>query len=391
MAKSHRRAHGEGALFLLANGRWAGEIDLGTVNGKRQRRRVQAKTQAEAREKLKALQAALAEGRDTTSDRLTVETHLHQWLAKIKQTRTPNTYAVYEQASRLYLLPALGSIRLPRLTVAHVEAVLFQMAADGNRLAFIRSVKAALSIALRDAERRHLLSRNVAALATLPAATTPPRPRRALGPDDARRLLDAIGGDRFEVALLVMLSLGLRRGECFALRWDDLDLDRLTLRVAGNLQWVEGQWQVRPTKTKGSSQTLPIPPALARRLADHRDDQRAAFADADPPPAFVFITAAGGPVPERTFSQHFARLLKAKGLPPLSPHELRHSCATILFAQGVDPKLIQAILRHSRIGITMDTYSHLLPGMTAAALGEMNALLAAPEPKTDESNPSAED
>lgn len=376
MAK--RRADGEGTIFKLPDGRWAAEISLGYENGKRVRKRVSAKTQEEVTKKIRDVKHKAERGIKVSLDRITVQQLSAEWLLLIKAKRSASTYRIREMNCRLYIVPNIGKIAVSKLTVNDVQRVLDKYAKEGKRKNTISSIKTTLQSLIKEAQRRSIVHQNVASLAELPEAITPPRPKRGLSPDEAKALLQALKGDRFETAVIIMLSLGLRRGETFGLCWKDIDFENQTLTVNGNLQYIDKQWQIVKPKTIKSNSKIPIPSNLIQLLKAYKarqELQKRIMGEKWQDNDLVFTRNDGTPVPEPTFSKHFKVLLKRKGLEKITPHELRHSCATILFAQGVDPKLIQTILRHANISITLDTYTHLLPGATASALAGMNSIL----------------
>jgi integrase len=376
MAK--RRGKGEGSVFQLSDGRWAAEVDLGYQDGKRKRKRLSATTQAEVLKKKAELLRQIAEGLPVSDDRLTVEKYLTEWLETVKRTRSHNTYLLRKRCVHHDLIPAFGKTKLKKLAVKQVRDLLFKMADKGLGIHHITSVKATIRTALRDAMRDGKILRNVAALTEMPLNAKQPGEKRGLTPDEATELLDALDGYRFEVPVKLMLSLGLRRGEAFALRPEDIDFDAGKLHIRGNLQFVEGKWTVIKPKTKSSEASLPLPSGLARLLRRHLAEQallKRLAGDKWNEQGFLFTTENGNPVPEASFSKSFRAFQEERGLSRLRPHELRHSCGTILFVQGVEMKVIQAILRHSRLATTMDVYTHLIEGMTEDALSGMDAII----------------
>ena len=220
--------------------------------------------------------------------------------------------------------------------------------------------------------------------------SAPPVPKRdytTLSPEEARALIRAIRGHRFEAAYLLALLLGLRRGEIFGLSWVDIDLDAGTLRVSQQLQRETGRGMIlKRTKTVGSVRTLPIPdqllPILAAREEWEQRDRALAGAnwrgDWDHE-RLVFRSRLGGPaIPDLALRQ-FRHVLDGLGLPDQRLHDLRHNCASLLFAQGIPARLVMEILGHSCIGITMNTSTHPRLPMAREATQELENYLSASE------------
>ncbi len=171
----------------------------------------------------------------------------------------------------------------------------------------------------------------------------------------------------------------LRRGEALGLRWTDVDLDTSTLKVRTSLQRVDGRLQLVEPKTARSRRTIALPQSAIIALRHHRVRQlqeRLLAGQRWHDTGMVFTTTIGTPLDPRNVYRHFQRALAEAGLPQKRFHDLRHTCATLLLAQGVHPRGVMDILGHSQIALTMDTYSHVIPALQREAAGRMDALLA---------------
>ncbi len=192
-----------------------------------------------------------------------------------------------------------------------------------------------------------------------------------LSTEEVAELLDAVRSDRLAAIYQVALALGLRRGEVLGLRWDDVDLEGEALAVRQSLQRVSGSLELTELKTASSRRTIALPSIITEALRAHRMRHRverlragAAWRDS----GLVFTTRQGGPIEPRNLTRHFHRLLDQAGLPRRRFHDLRHTCASLLLAQGVQARDIMETLGHSRIGTTMDLYAHVQePGRRAVA------------------------
>jgi integrase len=172
--------------------------------------------------------------------------------------------------------------------------------------------------------------------------------------------------------------MGLRQGEALGLRWQDVDLQLGYLRVAKQLQRLDGEFVLVEPKTSRSRRTLAMPTAIAEAIRVHRDLQQAERQGSEPKPAewdLVFTRFDGKPLDGTVVSHQFHRVLQRAGLPQRRFHDLRHSCATLLLAQDVPARVVMDILGHSQIALTMNTYTHVLPELKRTAADRMNALL----------------
>jgi integrase len=389
---ARRRGSGEGSIYLRPDGRWCATVDLGYVNGKRKRKYLYGETRKEVSEKLKAAQAAQLAGVHLDIERQTIAQFLERWLSEVVSRRNKiRTVDGYTQIVRQHLIPHLGRRQLTKLTPEHVQAMLNTLAAEGRTYNTVRNIRAVLRRALNQAMRWQYVQRNVATLvdvprnAAAPAAEDTPSavPTFAIQPLDerqARALLDAVTGHRLEPLYRVALSLGLRRGEVLGLRWEDIDLQRATLRVTGSLQRLRGKLERTTTKTVASMRAIDLPPVLLASLQRHRvaqEQERQATSERWRESGLVFTTTRGTPIEPRNLIRHFKTVLKKAGLPQtIRFHDLRHSCATLLIAQGVHPRVVMEILRHSQISTTMNTYAHVLPGLQRDATAKIEALLS---------------
>lgn len=361
MAK--RRGHGEGTIYQReSDGKWCANVNLGWHNGKRQRKVVYGKTRKEVADKLKALHNDQLLGVNLAAEQLTVGQFLDRWLEQVVIVRNqPRTHASYSDTARLYIKPRIGDRQLTKLTPEHVQTMLNALSAQGLSSRTVTYTRAVLRKALNQALRWGHVVRNVATLVDVPAAK-----RHVIAPlsqAQALLLLAAVQGHRLETLYRLTLSLGLRRGEVLGLRWQDLDLEGKTLRIAVALQRFQGKLQLMAPKTQLSARQLPLPDVLVAALRAHlaaQEAERAVAGEAWEDHGLVFPTPHGTPTEPRNLIRHFKLALKAVGLPEsIRFHDLRHSCATFLIAQGVHPRVVMEILGHSQISVTMNTYGHV--------------------------------
>ena len=175
------------------------------------------------------------------------------------------------------------------------------------------------------------------------------------------------------------LSLGLRQGEALGLRWVDVDLDGRTLTVGAALQRIPGRGLVLvEPKTKTSRRKVPLPPVCVAALREHcvrQLQERLLAGSVWVETGLVFTTRVGTGLESGRVTKHLQRILSRHGLPRLRFHDLRHSAASLLLAQGVASRVVMEVLGHSRIGVTMDLYTHVLPSLLGDAAEAMERAL----------------
>jgi integrase len=231
--------------------------------------------------------------------------------------------------------------------------------------------------ALKQSLRWGLVPRNVS------EAVDPPKVRRdevrPLSPDQARRLLEAASGDRFEALYMLAVHCGLRQGELLGLRWEDVDLEAGTLHVRRTLTLAKDGPKFTTPKTAKSRRQVRLTSGAVDALRRHHDlqfEESTRLAGLWQDYGLVFATTIGTPInPRNLTGRSFKPLLKRAGLPDIRFHDLRHTCATLLLRRSVHPKLVQELLGHATIAITLDTYSHLVPGMGDQAANAMESVL----------------
>jgi integrase len=294
------RANGEGSIFPYKNG-YAGYVWVTTPTGDRRRKWAYGKTREETHEKWLKLHEAAGKGPVATKYPTLAE-YLQHWLTDVVQPDlAPLTAATYETLVRLYIVPTLGRKRLEKLSVADIRAWLnncretCQCCAQGKdvrrregkrkccavgrccqQLASERTCRDAWTIlraALGNAVRDELLPRNVASLLRVPK----PR-RRRVKPwtvEEARKFLEAARTwhDPMYAVYILVLSLGLRRGEALGVRWEDVDLDAGDIRIGWQLQRVSGRLLHRETKTDASDAVLPLVSICTTALRERQKEQ----------------------------------------------------------------------------------------------------------------------
>jgi len=405
MAK--KRGQREGSIYKRGDGRWCAGINLGWRNGKRHRKWFYGKTREAVQQQLTAALRNHQLGFNVAPERQTVGQFLERWLVDcVEPTTRPRTLDSYSDTVRLHLVPALGKVPLNKLGPQHVLAFIKEKLAprpcpqcggtgklsrDSKEPVECRACKgkgavqlsprsvqymhSVLTRALNRAVKWDLVPRNVCTLVAPPRV---PRHRvEPLSPDDARHLLEAVKDQQNEALYSVAMALGLRKGEALGLRWPDIDLDAATLTVCHQLQARRGKHLTEP-KSDRSRRTLPLPEFAVKALRAHRARQfqaRLVAGSRWQDTGHVFTTSVGTPMDGSRVSKHFRRALATAGLPHKRFHDLRHTAASLLLAQGVHPRVVMETLGHSQIGVTMNTYSHVLPVLQRDAAEKMNALL----------------
>ncbi len=306
--------------------------------------------------------------------------YLEGWLAHVRGRVRAKTWQGYEALIRLYAQPALGELPLVELTPLHLQRLYAGLLADPARPlsgGTVLNLHLVLTQALGQAVRWGYLGSNPA------AGAQPPRPRRAeaaqIDAAASERILAAARGTRFECPAAIAISTGMRRGEILGLRWSDLDADLSLAHVRRSLQPTRRGLIFEQPKTKRSRRAVMLPAFLRPYLIAQREDQQrrrmelgVAWCEGDQ----VIDRGDGAPLHPDTLSSRWGVFLARAGLPHVRFHDLRHAHATLMLQQGVHPKVVSERLGHASVGITLDTYSHVLPAMQEQAIQAFDELFA---------------
>ena len=366
-----RRPHGEGSIYARKDGRLEGVVDLGRDGaGKRHHLSVYGRTRREVAQKLKAAQREHHAGLNAGDGNEPLGKYLTRWL-ELRDPRSPaagtrklryTTWTGYEARMRRHVMPTLGTVPIAKLTPEHVRVLITKLSGSGLSATTVACTRDTLSTAMRRAVRDRLIAFN-----PLEAVDSVARSRAhayTLTAQQARALLHAADGDPLEAVYVLALRAGLRQSELLGLHWRDADLEVGTLTVKSALVRVTGEGlRDFDPKTAASAATIPLAPAAIAALRAHRARQleaRFRAATAWQESGYVFTTEAGTPISaSNLLRRSFYPLCARAGIPTrpgLRFHDLRHACGSLLIAEGVRPKLVQAILRHSKLSTTMDLY-----------------------------------
>jgi integrase len=373
-----KRGNGEGSIWRRKSGGWCAQYTVYTSEG-RKRRTLYGKTRQEVAAKLSKALADREGGLTFDAGSLTVGEYLARWLShSVRDTVSQKTYERYESIVRVHLSPALGGIRLKTLTPDHVRGLYREKLDSGIAPRSVLHIHRTLSKALKQATDDGLIPRNAA------TSVKPPQARREemqpLSRDQVRTFLDTVRGDRMEALYVLAVTAGLRQGELLALKWEDVDLEGAnpTLEVRRSLSETRGRRSFVSPKS-GHGRLLRLSWRAVSALRVHRKrqlEERVRKAGLWEDHGLIFPSEVGTPMSGRNLYRAFKIRVKRASLPQaLRFHDLRHTCATLLLRQGVNPKFVQELLGHADISLTLNTYSHVLPDMGDAAASGMDAAL----------------
>src|ERR1700674_338361 len=370
-----KRGRGEGTIYHRPDGRWSATLRL--EYGRR--KTLYGRTRAEVQIKLRQLQRDREQGVIVGAPSVSVANYLARWLDEAARLKVrPKTFISYSLNVRR-LNPLIGRLRLAQLTPQTVQGAYARLTAQGLAPRSVRQAHVVLQSALRQAMTWGMVGRNAADGVIVPRPE--PSEMATLTSEQLHHLFESTQGQALHAVWVLLATTGLREGEALGLRWSDVDMEKATLVVRRALQrhGTAGLVMVEP-KTAGSRRTIHLSRIAVQALVEHRARQREMrlvagaawrtdFGD------LVFCARTGMPMASSWLNKVFKRELAKAGLPRIRIHDLRHTAATLLLIRGVHPKVVQDMLGHSTVTLTLDTYSHVTPALHKEAADHMDALL----------------
>lgn len=358
MAK--RRGNGEGTIYKVSNGTWRVQVSL---PGYRLSRTF--KTKLECHDWIKTIQDQTNGGLSHLESKLTIADYFAYWLSTTKATKARSTWVHYEQLTRHYIVPSLGSTRLKDLRPEQIQTLYNRLLVRKVGIHTVRKIHITLHSALEQAFNLGILNRNPAHFAKPPKE--PFYEMAILNESQVRQLLAAARGHCLEALLQLAIVSGMRQMELLGLKWIDLDWNKGTLRIERQLlRSSNSSVQFSAPKTRFSKRTISLGQKTVEILHLHNDRQqvdRVLAGDLWQEHGLMFPSRVGTPIHHRNLLRDFKILLKTAGLPLIRFHDLRHTAASLLLNQGVPVIVVSRRLGHAKTSITLDVYGHLIPTM----------------------------
>ena len=343
-------------------------------DGKRIREYVSCETLREAKSVAAERVHLYDEGTYIEPKKMTVKQLCDEWFnVHVKENLAINTQKGYRVNLDNHVLPYIGSVPVQKLTPLQVQNMYKALKDKGLSPRSIHYVHTTLHSALHYAYKLQIISRNVTDFVTLPK-------QERFRPDiyseeEMIRLLEACMGTFHEIPINLAAGLGLRRGEVFGLKWEDINFADGTVHICHNLVCVDGKKSIFSPKTASSDRVLLMPDYLITMLREHKTKQMrqrlqsgGKYENND----LVCCCTDGTPVHTGSYSERFCNFLERNKLRHIRFHDLRHLNATVMLARGVPMKIASERLGHSTINITMDTYSHVTVDMQKDAAQQLN-------------------
>lgn len=344
------------------------------ATGKRKQKEVGGfRTRQEAEEAAKRIQYELQTGTYVEPSKTTVESFLLEFVDNtLKHEVAPNTYEQRRAFVTNHIAPRIGKIALTSLKPMHVQKLyndLLEQYGPGH----VRNIGNFLTKALNQATQWGLIARNPANLVKKPSTSRRNPNMKVWTVEEQKKFLEYVKqeSDFYYMLFLLALTSGMRKGEILGLQWNDVDTRRGFVSVKRTAVWAQRTLYLKDIpKTESSIRTIQIPEQTSKAL------KRWKLACPANPMNLVFPSPkTNGILYPNSLDKAFQKAIRGASVPMISFHGLRHTFATTLLANNVNPKIVQEMLGHATIKTTMDTYSHVLPHMQRSAAEQLGAVL----------------
>lgn len=305
--------------------------------------------------------------------------YLDKWLMESVKTRLREaTFDSYSFHLKRYVREKLGNCKLSEIKPFDIQKLYNQLTENGYSPRTVRYVHSILTSAFSQAVKWQMLIVNPCNIVDLPRQQK--SEMKAFSPEQAKRFLEAAKVDKHGLVFAFALASGMRPEEYLALKWSDIDFEKHTATVQRVLIWRKGGgWYFTEPKTAKSRRTLPLPESVLQDLRKHKKRQAEAMLKLGAGYErnnFVFATDEGQPIRYGNLTKrHFHKILEQADLKGFRLYDLRHTTATLLLSEGINPKIVSERLGHASIVLTLDTYSHVLPDMQKEATSKLGKVL----------------
>jgi len=371
MAK--KRGQNEGSIVKRKNGTYMVQV---TVDGKRITKYFKSRKEAN-KWRIDTLHK-IQRGLYYSGPKLTLSEFLEEWLIARKGSIKSTTLLQYRQIVDLHITPILGDIKINELRPAEIQAFYNNKVEKGTGVRTVRLIHSVLHCALNHALRLGVIYRNPSDAVYKPKAKK--KEMQVLDENQVRSFLIAAIGNRFEALFKLAITTGLRQGEILGLKWSDLDWSKNQLNIQRQVQRVPGRGLVfSDPKTAAGRRMILLGQDTILSLKQHfkrqsieKEFMGEKWQDND----LIFPSSIGSPLDQSNLNRDYKYLLGKANLPNIRFHDLRHTAASLMLKQGVSVKVVQERLGHSDAAMTLNVYSHVIPGMQEEAAQKMDEITA---------------
>lgn len=323
------------------------------------------KTKKEAQKACAEMITKVENGQYSETSDITIEQFLIDYMENLaKQSVRLTTYNFQLFLVKNHIIPEFRKKKMRVLKPMDIQKFYTKKLENGLSSGYVKSMHAILGKAFRKAMEWGLIQKNIMQMVTPPKVVN--KDVKVWTIEEADKFLKRSKDRKFFIGYVLAIYTGMRRGEIIGLRWHDINIENKTLTINQTLLYTNGNLHFSESKTKGSRRTITLPDFVIQSLKKHRIRQNEfklqlgkTYDDHD----LVACSWNGQPINPTDINKDFTMAIKLSGVPKIRFHDLRHTHATILLQMGENPKLVSERLGHAEVGITLNTYSHVLPNM----------------------------
>ncbi|WP_301291923.1 site-specific integrase [Bacillus sp. 1663tsa1] len=353
--------------------KWYIVVDNGVnpITGRRKQKWISGyDRKKDAQADLSKILVEMQEGSYIEPTKMTVREFFIQYLAARKINLRETTYYNYRKHINNHIIPKLGNIPMQKLKGIDLEKF-YSSLSEGMKPVTVRSIHQIVRTALAYAVRHDIVKKNVADVISPPTAGADARTVNTWTEEEVLRFLEHAKESRYYIAYLLAITCGMRKGEILGLQWKDIDFERRALSVNRSLSHITKEFH--EPKTSSGKRLIVLPDITLMALNDHLQkisEEKERLGEGYNDYDLVCPTYNGNPCNFRSLTQLWKKLIKKSEVPDIRFHDLRHTHATIMLKQGIHPKIVSERLGHKKVGITLDTYSHVVPGLQETAVDQ---------------------
>ena len=357
-----KRANHEGTFSKRKDGRYTGKIQ---IEGRRYQ--VYGETRQEAQDKLKAILERYKQGLEIVTKNYSIEDWAKVWLNEYTAVMVrPNTFLYYKNILDLHVIPTLGAIPLQKLSTLHIQKLVKEKLNSGLSPVTVKKICKVARALSEYAVRMNILLRNPVAIVQIKGCQK--HEIESLTAQQVKTLLFHAKGHSLYLAILLLVTTGVRRSELCGIKWKDINFEQKRLIIKRAVVKYGGYGiLIHEPKTRSSKRLLPLHDYVVETLQKHLQAGKQS--------EYIFSRPNGEPIYPESIYDYLKRLGKKAGVPHVNVHMLRHTAASLLLEAGENPKIVQELLGHSSIAITMDTYSHVMPGLKEQAVSKLCSMI----------------
>ena len=380
------RGNGEGTIYKRNDGYWIGQITVGVdpKTGKRKRKTFSGKTRKEVADQMTEIKHDLLKGNYTEPSNIKVAEWLNEWIEGRKHSLAYSTYRNYKGKIKNHLIPSIGEMKISDLTSRQIQRLLKDKLEDGRvdgkgglSTRSVKYIYQTLHAALEQAVKERIVSHNVCEAVEVPKKQEEKKLHTWNKDQINKFLTTAKDMGRFYEVFYLALNTGMRKGELLGLKWEDVSIENKRINVTRQLVSGEEGLEFKKVKTNSGNRVIPLTNkvvAFLKKLKIQQKENKLALGEAYHDSDLVLCRENGKNIYPRALTRDYDPIIEKAGIPRIRFHDLRHTFATQFLEAGGNIKILQQILGHSSISVTMDTYSHVTDDMLNMAAEKMETM-----------------